>query len=209
MKKRNSLIIKTALALVLSLCVLSGSMVYIFASDLTPRTVGDDALTPDVPTIELDNGTEAPTPPAEGQTTPSSPVEPETPGDVTVTDPSKPVSQEQLAAKFAEYTHASEENGKKVATLYSADQIAAINARRASGEQMPMSNDEVLYLINDTVKLFEGYDIVRVVDINGTVHTYRGISFYSSEEYYNSFGVVAEQTSDSYDLEGDVYKAML
>ena len=175
MKKRNSLIIKAALALVLSLCVLSGSMVYIFASDLTPRTVGDDALTPDVPAFELDNGAEAPTPPAEapdeGETTPSLPVEPEAPGDVTVTDPSKPVSQEQLAAKFAEYTHASEENGKKVVTLYSAEQIAAINARRASGEQMPMSNDEVLYLINDTVKLFEGYDIVRVVDINGTVHT--------------------------------------
>ena len=213
MKTRNSLIIKTALALVLSLCVLSGSMVYIFASDLTPRTVGDDALTPDVPAIELGNGTEVPPPsaetPDEGETTPSLPVDPETSGDVTVTDPSKPVTQEQLTAKFAEYTHVSEENGKKVVTLYSADQIAAINARRATGEQMPMSNDEVLYLINDTVKLFEGYDIVRVVDINGTVHTYRGISFYSSEEYYNSFGVVTEQTSDSYDLEGDVYKAMI
>ena len=147
MKTRNSLIIKTALALVLSLCVLSGSMVYIFASDLTPRTVGDDALTPDVPAIELGNGTEVPPPsaetPDEGETTPSLPVDPETSGDVTVTDPSKPVTQEQLAAKFAEYTYVSEENGKKVVTIYSADQIAAINARRAAGEQMPMSNDEV------------------------------------------------------------------
>ena len=211
MKKRNTLIIKAALALVLSLSVLSGGMVYIFASDVTPQAVNNDALTPEVPAFENDLGTETTPPatqaPSEGDTT--TPTEPETPGDVTVSDTDKPVSQEQLAAKFAEYTHVSEENGKKIVTLYSAEQIAAINAKRSAGEQMPMSNEEVLYLINDTIKLFEGYDIVRVVDISGTVHTFRGISFYSSDEYYNSFGVVTEQTVDSYDLEGDVYKAML
>lgn len=211
MKKRNSLIIKTALALVLSLCVLSGSMVYIFASDLTPRTVGDDALTPDVPTIELDNGTEAPTPPAEGQTTPSLPVEPETPGDVTVTDPSKPVSQEQLAAKFAEYTHASEENGKKVVTLYSAEQIAAINARRAAGEIMLLNTNELLYLLDDTKRLFEEYDIIRVVDLDGTTYSYPGVSFYASEAFDSAFsnkiGTVSNELS--YDLKNDAYEAML
>jgi hypothetical protein len=134
---------------------------------------------------------------------------PETPGDIIVSDTNKPASQEQLAAKFAKYTHVTEEGGKRVVTLYSAEQIAAINARRAGGEQMPMSNDEVLYLINDTIKLFENYDIIRVVDINASVHTFRGTSYYSSQEYYDSFGVVTEQTGDSYDLEGDAYKAML
>lgn len=211
MKKRNSLIIKAALALVLSLCVLSGGMVYIFASDVAAQPVENDALAPEVPSFENDLSTEN-TPPAtqvpnEGDTT--TPTEPETPGDIIVSDTDKPVSQEQLAAKFAEYTHVTEENGKRVVTLYSAEQIAAINARRAGGEQMPMSNDEVLYLINDTIKLFENYDIIRVVDINGSVHTFRGTSFYSSQEYYDSFGVVTEQTGDSYDLEGDAYKAML
>ena len=211
MKKRNSLFIKAALALVLSLCVLSSGMVYIFASDVEAQPAGNDALAPEVSAPENSLGTETAPPatqtPDTGDTT--TPTEPETPGDVTVSDTEKPVSQEQLAAKFAEYTHVTEENGKSVVTLYSAEQIAAINARRAAGEQMPMKNEEVLFLINDTVKLFESYDIVRVVDINGTVHTFRGISFYSSEEYYNSFGVVTEQTNDSFDLEGDVYNAML
>ena len=215
MKKRNSLIIKTALALVLSLCVLSGSMVYIFASDLTPRTVGDDALTPDVPAIELGNGTEAPPPsaetPDEGETTPSLPVDPETSGDVTVTDPSKPVSQEQLAAKFAEYTHVTEENGKRIVTLYSAEQIAAINEKRSAGEIMLLNTTELLYLLDDTQRLFEEYDIICVTGLDGTIYSYPGVNFYASEEFdaafSNKIGTVSNEVS--YDLRSDAYEAML
>lgn len=243
MKKKSSLIIKAAIALMLSLCVLSGGMVYIFASDVAPVAVDNDTIAPDVPAPEqqaqvpetpsgepdADKGDDEPvepnepaappadapaedvetpvTPPVEDVETPADPEE--KPSDIVISDGSKPISQEQLAAKFADYTHVSEENGKKVVTLYTAEQIAAINARRAEGEQMPMTNDEVLYLINDTIKLFEIYDIVRIVDITGTLHTYRGISFYTSEEYYASFGVVTEETSDTFDLEGDVYETML
>ncbi len=227
MKKRNSLIIKAALALVLSLCVLSGSMVYIFASDVAPQPVSNDDVAPDVPAAEQQLETPTPeapetqepvTQPSEEQKpdeTPDEPSEPaqhpveEKPSDIVIDDGSKPVSQEQLAAKFAEYTHVSEENGKKVVTLYTADQIAAINGRRNAGEQLPMTNDEVLYLINDTIKLFEMYDIVRIVDLSGTLHTYRGISFYTSQEYYDSFGIITQETNDSFDLEGDVYETMI
>ena len=219
MKKRNSLIIKAALAVMLSLCVLAGGMVHIFASNVETQPVDNQDITPEVPAFEAEQETTDTTPPASSDPDASGTTEPpapekepdqtEQPDDIIVSDTSKPVSQEQLAAKFAGYTHVSEENGKKVVTLYTQDQIAEINARRAAGEQMPMSNDEVLYLINDTIKLFEAYDIVRIVDINGTMHAYRGISFYSSEEYYNSFGVIAQESNDSFDLEGDVYETML
>ena len=240
MKKRNPLIIKAVIALMLSLCVLSGGMVHIFASDISPKTVENDALTPNVPTYEQqeqdpDSAPAMPpeesqenediqdpvAPPADDPTdapeeVPQAPLgntqtpsEPSVPGNITVTDPNKPVSQEQLAQKFAEYTHVNEETSTRIVTLYSAEQIAAINARRAAGEQMPLSNEEVLYLINDTIKLFEIYDIVQIVDLTGTLHTYRGISFYTSQEYYDSFGVISPEVTDSCDLEGDVYEAML
>lgn len=215
MKKRNSLIIKAALAVMISLCVLTGGMVHIFASNVATQPVDNQDIAPEIPAFEAEQETTDTTPPTSteqdesGTTEPPAPDQTEEPDDIIVSDTSKPVSQEQLAAKFAGYTHVSEENGKKVVTLYTQDQIAEINARRAAGEQMPMSNDEVLYLINDTIKLFESYDIVRIVDISGTVHSYRGISFYSSDEYYSSFGVVTEQTGDSFDLEGDVYETML
>ena len=213
MKKRNSLIIKAALALVLSLSVLSGGMVYIFASDVTPQAVENDALTPEVPEFENDLSTET-TPPAtqdpnEGDTT--TPTEPETPGDVTVSDTDKPVSQEQLAAKFAEYTHVSEENGKKIVTLYSAEQIAAINEKRSAGEIMLLNTTELLYLLDDTKRLFEEYDIICVTGLDGTIYSYPGVNFYASEEFdaafSNKIGTVSNEVS--YDLRSDAYEAML
>ncbi len=219
MKKRNSLIIKAALAVMISLCVLTGGMVHIFASNVATQPVDNQDIAPEIPAFEVEQETTDTTPPTSTEQDESGTTEPpapektpdqtEEPDDIIVSDTSKPVSQEQLAAKFAGYTHVSEENGKKVVTLYTQDQIAEINARRAAGEQMPMSNDEVLYLINDTIKLFEAYDIIRIVDIYGIMHAYRGISFYSSQEYYDSFGVITQESNDSFDLEGDVYETML
>ena len=213
MKKRNSLFIKAALALVLSLCVLSSGMVYIFASDVEAQPAGNDALAPEVSAPENSLGTETAPPatqtPDTGDTT--TPTEPETPGDVTVSDTEKPVSQEQLAAKFAEYTHVTEENGKSVVTLYSAEQIAAINARREGGELMLLNTTELLYLLDDTKRLFEEYDIIRVIGLDGTTYSYPGVSFYASEEFDAAFSnkIGTLSTELSYDLRADAYEAML
>lgn len=235
MKKRNSLIIKAALALMLSLCILSGGMVYIFASDVATQPVGDDAVAPEVPAPEQqaqvpdsepetpstepdkDEGTEQPDEPDEPVAPPAdvpvdTPTEPEEkPSDIVINDGSKPVSQEQLAQKFADYTHVSEENGKKVVTLYTAEQIAAINARRAAGEIMLLNTTELLYLLDNTKRLFEEYDVIRVTDLDGTTYSYPGVSFYASEEFdaafSNKIGTVSNEVS--YDLRSDAYEAML
>ncbi len=228
MKKRNPLIIKAVLAVMLSLCVLAGGMVHIFASDVETQPVDNQDITPQVPAFEAESETADTTPPptpvtppssseADGNDTvdPSSPSEEpgktETPDDVIISDISKPVSQEQLEAKFAGYTHVSEENGKKVVTLYTQDQIAEINARRAAGEIMLLNTTELLYLLDDTKHLFEEYDIIRVNGLDGAIYSYPGVSFYASEEFDSAFsnkiGTVSNELS--YDLRSDAYEAML
>ena len=221
MKKRNSLIIKAAIAVMLSLCVLAGGMVHIFASDVATQPVDNQDIAPEIPAFEAEQETTDTTPPTSTEQDESGTTEPpapekapdqtEEPDDIIVSDTTKPVSQEQLAAKFAGYTHVSEENGKKVVTLYTQEQIAAINARRNAGEIMLLNTTELLYLLDDTKRLFEEYDIIRVTGLDGTTYSYPGLSFYASEEFdaafSNKIGTVSNELS--YDLRSDAYEAML
>lgn len=121
-----------------------------------------------------------------------------------------PTSQELLQKKFEIYNTVTEEDGKSVVTIFSEEQITDIRTRRENGEWFWLSGEEMLYLINDTVKLFETYDIVYIRDLEGNLKKYYGLSFFSSEEYYASFGGFDLGVTDaSFDLKKDVYETIL
>ena len=79
-----------------------------------------------------------------------------------------PTAQELLQKKFDAYNSVTEENGKRVVTIFSEEQVADIRARREKGEWFWLSSEEMLFLINDTVKLFDTYDTVCVWSLDGT-----------------------------------------
>ena len=121
-----------------------------------------------------------------------------------------PTAQELLQKKFEVYNTVTEEDGKRVVTIFSEEQVTDIRTRRENGEWFWLSSEEMLYLINDTVKLFETYDIVYIRDLEGNLKKYYGLSFFSSEEYYASFGGFDLGVTDaSFDLKKDVYETIL
>ncbi len=83
-----------------------------------------------------------------------------------------PTAQELLQKKFDVYNTVTEEDGKSVVTIFSEEQIADIRTRREKGEWFWLSSEEMLYLINDTVKLFEEYDVVRIWDLEKVKREY-------------------------------------
>ncbi len=84
-----------------------------------------------------------------------------------------PVSRQKHGEKFGAYTHVSYENGKKIATIFSSEQIKEIEDRRANGEWLSLTTEEALYLINDTISLFNAYDIVKINTLKGNTKTYQ------------------------------------
>ncbi len=117
-----------------------------------------------------------------------------------------PIDGEQMEGEFGKYTFISEENGKTVAGIYKKEQIKEFSERKEKGEWYTITYDEMCYLVEDTFKLFEEYDLVRITDINGEVHTYYGLSFFSSDEYYACFNRLAssDDPACSFDLDQDI-----
>lgn len=192
--KQKRLIFHTALTLLLSFCILSAGMLHIFAGELTDKTLDSESMTPDVQVPDKEEGALS----GEGTVTPAL--------DSTVL-----LTQEQLSEKFGTYTHVSEQDGKRVVTLFSEAQIAELNARRDGGELMLLTGQELLYLLNDTKRLFETYDVVQIHDPDGARHTYPGLSFYSSPEFDAAFSASVGNVANelSYDLKKDTYEAMI
>ena len=83
-----------------------------------------------------------------------------------------PTAQELLQKKFEIYNTVTEEDGKSVVTIFSEEQVTDIRTRRENGEWFWLSSEEMLYLINDTVKLFETYDVVKVRDLEGNLKAF-------------------------------------
>ena len=77
-----------------------------------------------------------------------------------------PISQQKYDQKFGIYTHISYEDGKSIATLFTTEQAWELKERRESGEPMRLTNEEILYLISDTITLFKEYDEVRISNCN-------------------------------------------
>jgi len=179
MKHHKSLFFKTLISLLLATAVLSSGMLLIAASDETSKPLEDENLTPDVSEIIEDS------------------IDP------TVNE------QKVFAEKFDAYTVISEEEGKSEVTIYTEEQIADFVARRENGEWFSLTADELLYLTNDTIALFDRYETIRILDLDGKTNVYHGKSFYASEEYAEYFsGVITEETDASFNLRQDVYRAI-
>lgn len=115
---------------------------------------------------------------------------------------------EEVIEKIDQYTTISTVGEQTIATVFDLDFVTDIRTRREQGEILHLSDDEVQYIIQNTIKLFEEYDLVRVYDKDGTLHTYRGLDFMLSEEYFASFGVIGKQTDVSFDPAGDISKML-
>ena len=181
--------------LLLSALLLSGSMLHIFAGDLPAYPLPTEPFAPTGTTAQGD----------------SAPQDDPTDGDIVLRDDSQPIPKQELDATFGVYTHVTEENGKQVVTVFSEEQIAAINARRDAGETMLLCGQEMLYLLDDTKRLFETYDIVRIRDLDGTLYTFPGLRFYTSAEFDAAFSTAVGEVENSYtyDLKRDAYEAMI
>ena len=115
---------------------------------------------------------------------------------------------EEVIEKIDKYTTVSKIGEKTAATVFDPEFVNEINAKREKGEILMLTDDEVKYIISNTIKLFEEYDIVRVYDKDGVLHSYRGLNFMLSEEYFNSFGTFGKQTDASFDPAGDISKML-
>ena len=104
----------------------------------------------------------------------------------------KPISMQSIKDKFGYYTSYTEEGDRSVATVYSFDHISDIRERRNNGEWMCLTDEEVLYLITDTISLFKTCDIVRVYDIRGDLHEY-----YSYVRYEDGYRIPSDNPYDA------------
>jgi hypothetical protein len=77
---------------------------------------------------------------------------------VSVAPEDTPTAQEEMEQKFSVYNHVTEENGKKILTLFSEEQAEEQWTKRENGEEFRLTYDEILFLINDSARLYETYD---------------------------------------------------
>ena len=74
--------------------------------------------------------------------------------DATIED--APEAQSSLQEKHAAFLHESD-NGEAV-TIFSAEQLTELLGVRESGKRNPLTYDEVLFIINDSARLYSAYD---------------------------------------------------
>ena len=77
---------------------------------------------------------------------------------VSVAPEDTPTAQEEMEQKFSVYNHVTEENGKKILALFSEEQAEEQWMKRENGEEFRLTYDEILFLINDSARLYETYD---------------------------------------------------
>lgn len=77
-------------------------------------------------------------------------------GDAVIED--APVSQDSMQEKHAKYLQVSED-GKEV-TVFTDEQLDELLAVRASGKRNAVTYDDILYIINDSVRIYSTYDTV-------------------------------------------------
>ncbi len=122
---------------------------------------------------------------------------------------SAPNIGEQLDSMLGEYSFVSYENEKNIIQFYSEEQIQELQSKRNKGERYSLTKEELNFIVNDTISVFEEYDIIYIRDIDGNLHKYYGLSFYSSEDYYNSFcGFNLGVTDATFDYRRDLFDVL-
>ncbi len=69
-----------------------------------------------------------------------------------------PAAQKKLQQKFSVYQAETECDGKRILTLFTREQTEKLLALRENGRRNPLSYDEILFLINDSIRLYERCD---------------------------------------------------
>ncbi|MBE6578555.1 MAG: hypothetical protein E7651_01965 [Ruminococcaceae bacterium] len=113
--------------------------------------------------IAADNGAIKPYDPEQRQETSDGGVtQPgeKNPGNSIVED--APTGQLPLQNKFNEYLH---EDGNTV-TIFSPEQYAQLKAVRDSGERTPLTYEEILFLVNDSINMYFKYDEIYLCNAN-------------------------------------------
>lgn len=108
------------------------------------------------------------------------------------------------------YTFFSQSQGKTIANIFSSADIYDITSRKQNGEIFSLTSQEIDFIIENTIKLFQEYDYVRITDINNNEHFYYGLSFYSSSEYFACFNklVAISDPKSTFNLDGDIYEVI-
>jgi len=81
-------------------------------------------------------------------------------GDIIVED--APLAQTELQKKFNEYLH---KEGDAV-TVFSEEQYAKLKAIRENGKRTPLTQEEILFLVSDSINMYFTYDEIRLTNAN-------------------------------------------
>ncbi len=85
----------------------------------------------------------------------------------TILNSDLPTAQKEMIIKYSVYNHVDETG--KVIKLFSDEQSKSFKKRKKKGERIYLTYDDVLFLINDTIRIYNTYDEVVLTDL--TDHT--------------------------------------
>jgi len=111
--------------------------------------------------------------------------------------------QEELQGKFSKYIHVQD----NTVTVFSDEQYAELKAIREEGKRIPLTYDEILFLVNDSINLYFKYDTVVLTKavVDGITHKgYLNCISEAIETYHGDFSEFVK-----YDLALQKYEKML
>lgn len=124
--------------------------------------------------------------------------------EITVPNQGTPLDTMLGAYSFV-YTDQSE----KYILFFDEKQIQDFRALRENGEQYSLTKEEFNYIVKDTITAFKEYDTIYIRDIDGNLHKYYGLSFYTSQAYKDSFGGFYLGVADaSFDYRRDLFDVL-
>ncbi|MBQ7171670.1 MAG: hypothetical protein IJR89_05275 [Clostridia bacterium] len=121
-----------------------------------------------------------------------------------------PAAQKKMEKKFSAYQYESKSAEGKTLVLFSSAQSRTLLGDRTNGVRDPLSSEEILYLIRDSIRLYESYDRLILTDAyetpvvpaekriagasDHTVSCYHGD--YTEFSYYNALSAYLNKLSD-------------
>ncbi len=123
-----------------------------------------------------------------------------------------PAAQSELQQKFAVYNYyCSDENSGKTLTFFSKEQYDVITQKRKNGERIFLTYDEVLFIINDSIQMYNKYDTIILTNAKSTdmlficdsmgdliISTYHGD--FSNTDYQKAIKKYEQKIHDIYNI---------
>lgn len=156
-------------------------------------------LTGSMYTIAADNGKAVPYE-LNAQTTDAT----STGGSNILVEDATPPAQSELHQKFSQYLHTDE----TAVTVFSEEQYADLKAVRDTDSRTPLTYDEILYLINNSISLYFTYDEIRLTNANRDHVTPRLFTQSTNDRVINP-EYTDESAYDSYSEAYNAYRQML